>query len=452
MNRTSRRVIGSLALLATLGCGDTGTSSPSPNEFLPRFGLPRKLAEESGTERPEIRLYLDRSKSMRGFVEPRSSKYRQVLNLLLDRAAVSHCPFRAFGFADDVEVLSSGSQPAETPSFYAGLHTDLRHLFVDAAPRIGAVSIVVSDFVQSADGDDQRALAAAVDGRDAAEWQVALLGFRSTFHGSYFVERPGATARVFPLDLDGATASAGRPFYLLVLARRRRDLDAVRRLLLADLKPDQELDPSEPALQVADVQLAPDGPATAEEESRWSRSQQLEGDLRGAAGPYARVNSFIALGEDSERLPPLRLAVTASPRTPLRSISDLEIARSAKERRGGRWRDAPAFDARADWAPAPKVSKGGESPASGGEASFVLTLPLPRPADATYAIYRARVMPGQGNLLPPLWVESWTTDDDSTKDYGNRTFKLRLLVDVLIRSIQERVPILDEFILVRRAE
>ncbi len=453
MISSARAIVCVAGLLAVSGCGDSGLpSAPTPEDFLPRFGVPPSAASAGEAERPKIRLYIDRSWSMRGFVEARGSRYQHVLSSLLDNAAASRCPFQPFGFDVKVEPLQGGGQSAESPWFYNGLKTDLRRLFAQAAPRSGEVSVVMSDFVQSAGGEDQRALAAAVDGGDAAEWQVLLLAFRSAFHGWYFVEKPGAAEHKFQVDFDGATSATGRPFYLLVLAKRRRDLDSFRRYVLADIQDDEELQPSEPALRVADVQLATEARPAADEANRWSRSQQLEGDLHDVSGSAGHVNSFIALGEGSQRMPPLRLAVTASARTPLRSISDLEIERAAKERRRAGWLDRPAVEARAEWAPAPRTEKDGGKDSPGADAGFVLTIPLARPAAGAWSLDRVRVTPGQGNLLPPLWVESWTAQDDSLPANANRTFKLRLLVEVLIRSIQERIPILDEFILVRRAE
>jgi hypothetical protein len=443
-----------LGLLSILACEVDPPPPPSLDDVLGRFGVRQQVTSQGDSSRPEIRLFIDRSLSMRGFVEAGDSQYRRILDAVLDHAESSGCALHPFGFASGVEPLAGGGklELALQSSFYDGLNTDFQGLFARAVPRPGEVSVIVSDFVQSAGGEDQRALVAAMNDHDAARWQVLLLAFRSAFRGWYYVETPGAAERRFHLDLDGVTAATGRPFYVLVLSSSRRDLEAFRRYVLADVHGDEELAPSQPALEAIDVEAVPAEPAGGA--GRWSRSQQLERSLPAVSAGSGHVSSFIALGGDHDQLPPLRLAVAARARTPLRSMGDLAIEVAAKTRSRTGWRDKPSAVPRAEWAPPSKgrPMDGAALNTPDAGASFVISLDVPRPSRGAWDVYRVRVAPGEGNLLPPLWVESWTAYDDSLPANANRTLKLRLLVEALIRAIQERVPILDEFILVRRED
>ena len=50
----------------------------------------------------------------------------------------------------------------------------------------------------------------------------------------------------------------------------------------------------------------------------------------------------------------------------------------------------------------------------------------------------------------PAWVRDWNTDDDSTPGVGNKTFRLSLLVEAMIRAITEDAPFCEQYICLGR--
>jgi hypothetical protein len=427
--------------------------SPRLDEILQQFAVRRDDPPKPSEKPPEIRVFLDRSESMRGFAAAGGSRYQQVLGAILNHAVTSGGVLQIFGFAAGIERLGVQTDPSE-PRFYNGAETDFRDLFSYAAPRPGSVSIIISDFVQSVEGGDQRELIASLSRNQGGEnRQIQLLAFRSAFQGLYFVETRGSGARKFHVDLDGSSPLNSRPFYLLVIADSKNALEDARRYLFSDIRADQELKPCEAAFEVVDVHLASETRPTGTEENRWSHSLQLEQKLWEVASGGGRINSFIALGDDYRPLPSLRVEIGARARTPLRSITDLQIQSEARTRDRTGWHPRTAVMPQVDWAPDGKGHPAvKETPiAPNSDWGFVLNLPLPWPPRDTWDVYRVRIEPGKGNLLPPLWVESYTTYDDSQPDNANRTLRFKIFVEALIRSIQEHVTVLDQYVLVRRA-
>lgn len=440
-------------LLGIAGC----TSPPLPPEppgnadFLKAFQVERVSTplEERGRVQP-LHLYIDSSESMRGFVTYPDSGYRTAIDFLLDRSATAGYPLEVFRFADGIAPLGNVAASAVLePDFYSGDETSFPNLLqqIGEAERAGAVSVIVSDLVQSGRTGDQRALVLAFQEIAKKGRQVVLLAFRSSFSGTYFVEsRRKGGPRSLRLSLDGRTADRSRPFYIILVADRATNLAEVRRYLLPDIQGNEEFDASSPALTVGGIEYLPPDLGTA---AVWNVYRSAE-SLPAGKGHRATL-SFMEIGIPSTDVTPVRLGLNLPASGPqstgmLRSPRDLGLLVEKRTFRQGRWTPLQPADL------APEALFRSAEPAPEASAGLALTYRVPRPAASSWDVYRVRVSPGPGNLRLPDWVEDWTTPDDSLPMWGNRTLKLDLFVEAMNRSIKEKVPLSDQFILFGRGE
>lgn len=443
VTRISRSIILSFLLCGTAACGGGRSLPPEPPrsaDVLKAFHVGRGAISNAEQSRP-LALYIDSSQSMRGFATRADSGYRTAIDFLLDRSATAGYPLEIFRFADEIAPLGNVSTSTVLePSFYSGAETSfpnlLRHIGEDE--RAGAISVIVSDLVQSGRTGDQRSLVLAFQELAKKGRQVVLLAFRSSFYGTYFVEsrrqgRPNSLA----LDLDGRTPDRSRPFYMILVAEAGTNLAEVRRYLLPDIRGNEEFDASSPALAVEGVEYVPPDLGTV---AVWNVYRAAEG-LPAVIGHRATL-SFMEIGTPTGEASPLRLGlklpVLGQSNRFLRSPGDLEFLVEKRSFRNGRWTALKT----ADFAPEAVFRS----------ADLGLTYQVPRPDVASWDVYRVRISPGPGNLRLPAWVEDWTTPDDSLEMWGNRTLKLDLFVEAMNRSIKEKVPFSDQFILFGRGE
>lgn len=438
-------VLTGVMLLCLAGCGGQPLPPAPPKnaDFLKAFQAERAAAPQAGKEpsRP-LHLYIDSSQSMRGFVANADSGYRNAIDFLLDRSATAGYPLEVFRFADGIAPLGNVAASAVLePSFYSGAETSFPNLLahIGEDERSGAISVIVSDLVQSGRTGDQRALVLAFQEVAKRGRQVVLLAFRSSFTGTYFVEsRRQGRPKSLTLNLDGRTADRSRPFYMILIADRGTDLAEVRRYLLPDIQGNQEFDASSPALTVEGVEYVPPDLGTM---SLWNVYRVAE-SLPGVVGHRATL-SFMEIGNPTAETSPVRLGLKIPASGPqsnrlLRSPRDLEFLAERRSFREGRWTKLQEVDLSPE--------------ALFRSADLGLTYQVPRPAVSSWDVYRVRISPGPGNLRLPAWVEDWTTPDDSLEMWGNRTLKLDLFIEAMNRSIKEKVPLSDQFILFGRGE
>lgn len=433
-------------LTMLLACGGPSVPEPpSPLAVEAALGPPIAEPPANSAAAPKIQLFIDASESMRGFVSKPDSAYIGAISGLLDRAATSGFPTEAFSFAGNVRPLESTSPNLLLSNrFYNGAVTSFPNLFHEIAlrwPR-GAVSVIVSDLVQSSAAQDQRELSRAFQELAKLRPEVLLLGTRSSFFGRYFVEGRMA-GTTLSLALDGYGQDRGRPVYFLVVAPSRAALAAVERLLLPSFDTEARFDSTTPGLGVAGMRYLP---VDSEEMLGWN-ARSAPRALASAKGPRSLFSFEDALARGSEKGPlTIRLAVAEGDTD--NSVSRI-IDPGAVELEG----TVRAFTA-GKWGAAKEVQLEREILFAEEEKRTVLDLhySFHRPRPFSWDAYRIRVFPGRGNIRLPIWVGDWSTPDDSLSRWGNRTLKLDVLIETLYRSLRERIPVCEQYILLGRGE
>ena len=324
--RRARKLHSVLIALLILGCGcnselrDEKNIDPLPTpvelpaiptaEAVLQIGWDEPQPESVPRPPAEVRrldLYVDASGSMKGFVGRENSDYSRALNSLLEDSATAGYDLSVFSFADRISnpLGNVGASTILRPDFYSGGETSFPELFERITREYdnGSISVVVSDLVQSGRTGDQRSLILAFQKLARRHPQVLLLAFRSSFEGRYFVE--GARAGTSqPLFLDGTTAEKSRPFYALVIAPTRKDLNEARRFLLPSLQGYQEFDASSPGLKLTDAEYSP---PTEDSKPTWNTYKPAESLPSGLSLSPRALLSFIEINPPAKAKSELRL-------------------------------------------------------------------------------------------------------------------------------------------------
>lgn len=434
-----------LAVAGCNGCGHPPVQPPQAEDILPLFEAKEETpAASGGSQARSLDLYVDASGSMRGFVKRPESVFRNALSSLLDRASTSGYKLSVHGFADQVSkpLGNIGASSILTPAFYSGDETSFPELAKSILHRLdsGAVSIIVSDLVQSGRTGDQRALASAFQELASRKAEVLLLAFLSAFEGKYFVE--GAKrGSVLSLSFDGSSAERSRPFYILIVAPSRVELDRARRFLFPDVVAEEEFDATRPGVSLEKAEYLPPNNGSLRV---WNTYRMPEALSMSSLTPRS-VLSFLEIAPPSGRKSPLRLGFTVKDENSsrlgtVRWASNVSFTVQRRILRAGQWKPLEDLDIDSE----ALFSRDGKA--------MTVSYSFPRPEPFSWDAYRIRLMPGEGNLRLPLWAEDWSAADDSLPLWGNRTLKLNLFVEAMIRSIQEQVPLSEHYILLGRGE
>jgi hypothetical protein len=148
----------------------------------------------------DLNVYVDVSKSMKGFISSPQTNYVRVLEELIDGAQRAAYKVQAFGFSGGV---SPGAKTSYLPFLderqYKETFTSLGGLLgeIVAAKRSGTLNVIVTDLDVSQSSLGQSQLSGALQALAVQGIEVKVLGFRSAFRGDYESEStppwPGAT-------------------------------------------------------------------------------------------------------------------------------------------------------------------------------------------------------------------------------------------------------------------
>ena len=451
MNRLEVCLWVGILVAALTGC-NSAPLGPPVQESVTFFHAPKQAAAAAGDQLPEVRLYVDASESMKGYVAAgESSNYSVTIERLLERLAAAQYPLRAVQFSGGEKEIDKVSR-LKSPEFYSGGDTPLSKIVGRMAEAVeaGHIAVLVSDMVQSDPLAERVDLVRALSKLSNTNGEILLIGCRSGFKGKYFVEtHPKATISLNIAD----DPEAGRPFYLLIGAPFGSAMGKFKDKILTPVFEQRKVQmfaPSEQALAIGkDWKIL--GVGTAE--SVWSRKTQaaLAEQTRGVLW-----ESFTHKGGAAMEAP-LRVELKAAVRSPLRDLSRLGYsiekgtfkavgkdgkhgpgeARERVERRP----DCEIQGADKKWI---KCSDAGRL--ATGEFPLRLTFPFTTPARNTWDVYRVKMTVGDGNLKPPEWITAWSTNSDRTVQDGTKTLYLEVLGESLVNGISENIVIVDRLI------
>ena len=437
---------GLLLLLVSACGGSPPPPSPGRDSVLDAFGVGPDGANSAGTApRLPVRVYIDNSGSMKGFVKNRSFTYARLLSDLMGKAATADYEVETFKFSDDINpVIDNPSEAMLYPGFYQGSTTKLgRILSRVAEEKLGEhVTVVISDFVHSAGGEDYLELVSAFRNLVEVSPAAVLLAFRSGFDGSYWPSaHPRSTNDPYPLNLGEDRLTVGRPFYVLALAPTKAALRSFKDYVLNDLNPQHTFEPDRPPTSFKEVSFAPD----YRQGSTWNRYSKFH--IESQADRIRRLVAFFVEREAPRGEGELRLKFEVETETPIKSYEKIAVDAWRVRFRGRKAQGEPErvqLEPRIRFEPSRKP---------GDSDAIFIGYPLSRPQEpGSWEAYRIQLRGGEGNIEAPFWVEAWTTKDDRAPVNGNQTLNFDLLVEAMVRSLTERVVFCDQFIVIGRGD
>lgn len=386
-----------------------------PSEVCPP---PSVCTDNSGTVYSSVDIYIDDSGSMRGFVAREQTNYLRVLRATLLAATEAHFEMNVFPLSSKLPVSPEPLSKFGEASFYEKPDTPLTDLIRRIASQPDHAAIVVSDLVQSEKGKDTQGLIAVLKQLVEKRSEIRLLGFRSDFVGNYYPESHLGPNSKISVDVSQSVPHAGRPFYLLVIAPNRGTLQKLSSYVLNRLYPVNSFDPTRAAFEIREISLTP-GPSKKPHWARYSRFLIRNEEKRMFESAYA-----VAQTDPQSQTIDLPITALMSLYAPLRSLEATEV-----HGRMASWNQIPTEPIPVDipitgqWGADSKTAK--------------LWLKLRRPAPDSWDVYRVSMRPGQGNLDVPSWVKEWSTEDDSSIDAANKTYRLQSLVQTMENAISE---------------
>ena len=464
--RTTKRRLLNCALALTLaaaslfmyGCGDC---EKPRNVSAPQ--LPAAKARSDAASAPQLVVYLDNSKSMKGYVGKAGSEttFSRTLQELRNFVTLVNPPLDVLVRRVDTSVgqplnntvLSTAS--VDNKEGFTGNDTDLAGAFdtfrqsldgKEGAPP-PRFHVLITDGVQSASkeradlacttGSDQLCVRRRISDLLNAGWGGCVIALRSEFHGDIYseVNRAAHLPSVVPYESDENDPQSLRPFYLYVFSPDRNALEPFVATLLERLKPLASGRPE--ALRVLPLSFRYADAAT--------QSEPGAAPEEGAKGLVLRRAERADIPEFTVEVDPSTTTTGAQAFTvPItipwaRALLDGnppgELAQII------RWELKPVYPAEPD--PSHRYA----------EVKFVRA-DIDNKSGRLVAHLTAQWLPNQvgtmcwrgyrleGRLQPeqqtPDWIRAWSTNLDTTRREGNRTLYLESTLLGLWRN-----PVLD---------
>lgn len=294
-----------------------------------------------------------------------------------------------------------------------------------AEPKLPArFNVLVTDGVQStrkgssnqdcSAGSDQFCVRQKISELLREGWGGCVLGIRADFHGKVYSEVSGGA---IPYDTKLSDSTSFRPFYLYILSPDPPALDALINSIKDRLQP---LLPSQEPIRELNLSFPYTSGPTEFEVSVPKESRNSIQRTKDRGGPPQRFT--LRVDVDSEKEGPKTFAIQAKvpwSRHALDTASEDQLAQLLS------WEVVPIF---------PETAVSGEryaeikivgSQATGpGELTLQATVVFPPGTGAPS--WRGYRLDGRLNLnqARPPWIKAWSTDLDTTREVGNRTFHL----------------------------
>lgn len=389
-----------------------------------------------------VEVYVDRSLSMRPYVQARSEELFRLVGTL-DDFIESQVELFGFGYAQRSDTVQRITPIRATTlresSTYAYANNDYAAL-IGTFEHDGTTHLIVTDGVQS-DPEEGARLASVAEALD--RWvreggTFGILFYRTAYRGQYYTDLGGPSPRYNCAD---------RPFLVFVLAPSSRAIDDLVSLLGPSLRPDHEIrmSGSDLAIQPVEETPPPDGarrgvrvvPSIAPMFVEGYRSiyritvRDAVADERGGFVPVPfdvsldlEARPWTTLGEAGARqflqnLEPRLHAWSLDPR----AMSDTTGAAAAR---------AALTAVDVSQQPA-SLTFGADDPAGTLTARYVV--PVRRPDDdGRQYVFLLALFPNGANARA-LVPASYSTDDDRDPSQCSRILKLQRLVGgIMLRN------------------
>lgn len=421
------------AVVATVACS-SAPDEPTPEDFLPAAVAPSAPPAVADV----AVVYVDVSESMAGFASPGGGALfgKTLLELrsaatMLDRPLDVLVRTMAGSVSAPVRDANLLAQAGLNPGFYRGADTNLAGaLSAFGTPASGgkpaALSVLVTDGVQSTSGavggssctagSDPVCVRRKILEYLAKGWGATLLAVRSEFHGAIFSEvnrARGEAAKVTFNSRPGAL-DTHRPFYVYIFSPDRKLLAR-----FAQIFRDRLLAVA-PAKAVHEFPLS--GPFTDRAgEVKLAVPEDVSGSLEVERHSESKIPVFY-----------VRADLDSSPQNAKEFVVETAIPWSAEMK--GAASDAER-DQLTSWsldlvAGLPKDQPGLRraeltlASSAGPRAKLALRWPAGT-GDTGWAVYRLSARPKTATSTAPLsWIRDWTTDLDTSPEFGNRTLFL----------------------------
>jgi len=438
-----------LAILSSASCA----GSPSPTEVKQRLSRLGKTSEPPA-RKPEtntqIRVYLDGSESMAGFLRSGtccgpSAKYEigdtsysaSIVALRVFLSSVGG-DVRYFRFGQTPPSQQDARAAAFSIDFYRETDTRLGNLlasFVELAeqaenqggsgapPILPSAMIIVTDGIQSspAEGDFLQTIeqTARLVNKGLS---FAVLAARSEFHGRAFSETLRASGRAHSLGWYDSTAQEGgdRPFYFLVFSSKPDFAESLYRSIGGALGPNsmKALDLAQSPLQHMAMSIE-----VPRENSKRERNPLVlfkKSDLEDVAVTHWKATR--APGAPGILRLNLKFAPGPTAKDLKFNLNDIRIEVVGIDEHGSTPRTLPKL----------AIIKSELTQSTDSSVSATFDLSFVPTSTAEWSYFRISLFPGENFFGLPDWATKWSTERDDALSLCAKSLRLKELISTAV--------------------
>lgn len=388
-----------------------------------RFPTPNLLQSASSTRSRRIEVYLDGSKSMKGFVSQINSEYVNFLqslhHWLSPRESVEY-----FKFGEWIRKTSIYS--ARESIFYEDRYTRLQQLinsFVEVPSSVLPHTIlIISDGVQSYGQTSIMDMVRSVLNLVGRDYHFQIIGIVSRFSGLAYSEI---------LRSSIGRYHGRRPFYCFIFS-----IDPNLGNSLKEYLYNNGINSNLFVLSYNNIF------------ENVSLEYVIESRINRKSNPLRikticgkkKEGVYLQFRDEEASLGYLKVILNL---TPFSCVSDWSIV--------GRGARMEVYSL--DWKTKNSVSSGCQlissalSPSSSSKIEYLISFRKPEnPAGEAYKII---IYPDERTFLPPDWIEEWSTNSDDNLRFYNRTLFLKHFVERCMYERLRRIPLCIFYVMIK---
>lgn len=431
-------------IVLSIGCS-TSPDIPEPGPEVIKTEFPVS-SPSPNTNIEQIKLYLDASQSMQGFIGSENC-YTEVLQHLVS-VPTSIAPIRFFKFGTKISEMGDEFWNAvHSRGFYNQADTQLSLVISEFSSRKpdhnpdSTLFLILTDATQSYGGYNLISMTNAISQWVDKGYAVEIIGFRSPFHGTIYSEMdPGVE---FTYDSTEGNKTTYRPFYVFVFAPTSQALRDFNRILQQSGVKGYFFNPIAPLIERYEVELNTQQFDSKSPLSLYKRDKIVQSSLASSTITYLFWKGSKKRNETAQIKDTVSYRLHSEDCVSFRNPEELKTEVKCEYFANSNWEKVKAEDN----LPPPEIAPSSQN-ISHPDYCLDICWSFPKPQKSGWYVYQIRFFPDIGSLDLPSWVRDWSTDKDDEYQYGNRTLYLSNLVMNLINKVTAKQQLAEHYIVI----
>ena len=427
-----------------VGCSSSSDiPEPEPEVIKTGFSV---SSPQRNSNIEQIKLYLDASQSMQGFIGG-ESYYTDVLRHLVS-VPTSIAPIKFFKFGTNISEMKDEFWSAmHSVEFYDQADTQLSLVISDFSSRKPGhnpnttLFLILTDATQSYDGYNLISMTNAISQWVDKGYTVEIIGFRSPFHGTIYSEMNQGIK--FTYNSTEENEATYRPFYVFVFAPTLQSIRDFNRILQQSGVKGCFFNPTDPLIERCEVELDTHQFDSESPLNLYKKDKMVQNSQASSTITYLTWKGPRKRDETAQIKAKFNYQLRSENQVSFRNLKELKTEVKCIYFANNEWEKVKAEDN----LPYPEIVPSSQN-ISPPDYYLDIFWSFPKPQKSGWYAYQIRFFPEIGSLDTPSWVKDWSTDKDDEYQYGNRTLYLSNLVMNLINKVTAKQQLTDFYIII----